>query len=332
MNIEKRSTSTTAAAWARLWARRKPADTPAGSSVAPVCYPGFGDIDIRPRQDGLTLDFPDNAALARSISDAVSEHPRDRVRTFFESILRNRIKPIIDRIGESGLAQLQGDQLRAIETIRFLFARRVAGRYQDYVVRKEIWGSEVPAHVLAMSQGVTSVMHWRGIPLVKSVFDVSLYMMLLWDLMPRTIIEIGSASGGSAAWLADLMVSYGLDCHVYSMDIVKPELLHPGVTFMQGDSNKIEEALPRDLLERLTHPWLFVEDAHVNVAGVLEWIHIFAQAGDYFVIEDTTSDAKEADAARFIAKHQSEYKVDTFYTDFFGYNACSSRDCVWRRF
>ena len=69
-------------------------------------------------------------------------------------------------------------------------------------------------------------------------------MMMLWDLMPQTIIEIGSASGGSAAWLADLMACYGLDCHVYSLDLLKPELVHPKVTFLQGDSNNIEEFAP----------------------------------------------------------------------------------------
>ena len=62
-------------------------------------------------------------------------------------------------------------------------------------------------------------MHWRGTPLLKSLFDVSLYMMMLWDLKPRTIIEIGSASGGSALWMADLMACYGLDCEVYSLDL-----------------------------------------------------------------------------------------------------------------
>ena len=199
-------------------------------------------------------------------------------------------------------------------------------------MRQEMYGSELPWHVLIMSQGVQSVMHWRGVPLFKTVFDTSLYMMMLWDLKPRTIIETGSASGGSAVWMADLMASYGLDCHVYSLDLRKPELSHANVTFLEGDCHKIEEALPRDFLEHLPHPWLFIEDAHKNVVGVLEWIHTFTLPDDYVVVEDINSDAKHAEIAPFMAAHRSAYKVDTYYADFFGYNVSCGSDCIWRRF
>ena len=37
---------------------------------------------------------------------------------------------------------------------------------------------------------------------------MAMYQMLLWELKPKTIIEIGSGTGGSAVWMADLMKSY----------------------------------------------------------------------------------------------------------------------------
>jgi cephalosporin hydroxylase len=336
MKIAKRSIRNLLAAWTRPWATRKETDAqahaPTKEHPAALRHPGFGLIEIRPRDSGSGLQFPDNAALVRGVSDAVAKFPRGRVGTYFENALRNNIKPMIDHLGANGLGQARGDHRRMIETVRFLLARRAAGRYQDYFVRREMCGSELPSHVLIMSQGVESIMHWRGVPLVKTAFDVSLYMMMLWDLKPRTIIETGSASGGSATWMADLMVSYGLDCHVYSVDLRKPELSHTNVTFLEGDCNKIEEALPRNLLEHLPHPWLFVEDAHKNVTGVLEWIHTFTRPDDYVVVEDINSDAKQADIAPFMAAHASEYKVDTYYADFFGYNASCGSDCIWRRF
>ena len=310
----------------RKWLRPRPNKPPALT----FRYRGYGDIDVRPRDGRLSLPFPDDAALIRGIADAADELAGAHVHTFFEIALR-RTKPMVDRLGENGLRHAKGDELRIIETFRFFLARHAIGRYQDYFVRREMSGSELPQHVLVMSQGVPAVMHWRGIPLFKTVFDISLYMMMLWDLKPRTIIETGSANGGSALWLADLMASYGLDCHVYSVDLRKPELSHPNVTFLEGNCERIEDSLPRDLLERMPHPWLFLEDAHVNVAAVLEWIHTFARPGDYLVVEDTTSAVKQAEIVPFIAAHQSEYRVDAYYADFFGYNACSSRDSIWRR-
>jgi cephalosporin hydroxylase len=38
---------------------------------------------------------------------------------------------------------------------------------------------------------------YRGVPMLKNPFDLALYLLLLWRLKPRTVIEIGSKSGGS---------------------------------------------------------------------------------------------------------------------------------------
>jgi hypothetical protein len=42
---------------------------------------------------------------------------------------------------------------------------------------------------------------YRDVPMQKHPMDMALYMRLIWQLKPRTIIEIGSLAGGSAAWL-----------------------------------------------------------------------------------------------------------------------------------
>ena len=38
---------------------------------------------------------------------------------------------------------------------------------------------------------------YRGVPMLKNPFDLALYLLLLRRLKPRTVIEIGSKSGGS---------------------------------------------------------------------------------------------------------------------------------------
>ena len=60
--------------------------------------------------------------------------------------------------------------------------------------------------------------HWKGIRNLKSPWELALYPMLLWELKPRTILEIGAFEGGSALWLADTAKSLGVPCHVYSFD------------------------------------------------------------------------------------------------------------------
>ncbi len=44
---------------------------------------------------------------------------------------------------------------------------------------------------------------WKGILFVKGPTEIALYSMLLYELRPKTIIEIGAFNGGSAIWLAD---------------------------------------------------------------------------------------------------------------------------------
>jgi cephalosporin hydroxylase len=172
-------------------------------------------------------------------------------------------------------------------------------------------------------------MHWKGLPLFKTVFDFSLYNMMLWNLRPKTIIEIGSGTGASAIWLADLMEMFGIDGAVYSVDLNQPGLQHKNISFIQGDCWKIQEVFAEGTLKNAPHPWLLIEDAHVNVSGVLQYFHSYFESGDYMIVED--SDRKRKDIGQFLTYHPDCYKVDTHYTDFFGRNATCSLDSIFIR-
>ena len=41
------------------------------------------------------------------------------------------------------------------------------------------------------------------------------------------------------------------------------------------------------LQQNLQHPWLVIEDAHVNLTGVLGYLEKFTEPGDYICVEDT---------------------------------------------
>jgi cephalosporin hydroxylase len=275
-------------------------------------------------------------ALAAEVEDKIGQR-QNGLPTFFDNFVRGVIAELrlLDpaRPWEETAQRLsgpQGERLRArLALLRRVLAGR-GGRRVDYLERSNAnpgtWPSAIDPDTLTMSQGTAECLHWRGRPLFKTVFDFALVPMMLWDLRPATVIELGSGNGASALWMADLMASFGIDSRVYSLDLEARRLAHERVTFMAGDCNAIAAAFPAEFLNPLAHPWLVVEDAHVNVPGVLAHFHPFLAAGDVLYVEDSLT--KRRDLARFTAEFAGAYKVDTRYTDFFGRNATCAVDSI----
>lgn len=88
----------------------------------------------------------------------------------------------------------------------------------------------------------------------KDAIDCEIYETMLWDIKPRTIIELGTMMGGSTLWLADHVHLFGLACHVIAFDrdfsrVHEKVRQREGVTFLQGDSNEIEKAFTPEMLQ-----------------------------------------------------------------------------------
>jgi cephalosporin hydroxylase len=181
----------------------------------------------------------------------------------------------------------------------------------------------------AMSQGRFDSISWKGMTLFKTAYDLVIYQMLLWELKPKTIIEIGSGSGASAAWMSDLMDTYAGECQILSVDIRPPLVQCRNVTFLAGDCNRVSEALPAGRLRALPHPWVLIEDAHVNVGGVLRYFDDFTLPGDYLLVEDSLT--KQSVLRTFMEERRGYYEVDTHYCDFFGRNVTCCHDSIFRR-
>jgi|CXWL01.1.fsa_nt_gi cephalosporin hydroxylase len=224
------------------------------------------------------------------------------------------------------------DLRQGLHRLQLLVSRRGQGRFVDYQERTGaapggVYGtSDLGYFDMVMSQGVFDCMQWKGMPLFKTVYDFSLYPMMLWALKPRTIIEIGSGTGASAVWLADLASTFEIDSEVYSVDLHAPDLTHDHVRFIQGDCREIRTVFDEDFLRDAPHPWLVIEDAHVNVSGVLSHFHPYVEPGDYVVVEDSAG--KQEDIRRFLEQGPHGYKVDTYFTDFFGRNATCAQDSI----
>ncbi|WP_052752826.1 CmcI family methyltransferase [Kordia zhangzhouensis] len=181
----------------------------------------------------------------------------------------------------------------------------------------------------SMSQGYFDCLQWKDTILFKTVYDLAIYQMLMWELKPKTIIEIGSGTGGSAVWMADLMASYGIESKIISFDIIAPKIRYDNVTFLQGDCNHIDQIMKVAILEKMPKPWLLIEDAHVNVYGVLQHFHPLLQEGDYLIVEDSENKQKEIN--RFLKDTNKSYLVDAQYCDFFGHNMTCSYDSIFRK-
>jgi cephalosporin hydroxylase len=227
---------------------------------------------------------------------------------------------------------LQWDLLR----MRLFLDRWRQGRFVEFS-RREMsavhyhprFGTEFGIDVLLTCQGAPSLMRWRGVPLMKNVFDFAMYPTLLAELRPRTVFEIGSGHGASATWFADSLAFCGGNARVHSVDRCKAGIEHPQVCFYQGDCAEPERLFDLDLLQTEPHPWLVVEDAHHNVAAVLQHFHRFLAPGDYLVVED--SDVKREALRQFLGAHPGSYLVDTHFTDYFGRNATCAADSIFVR-
>ena len=156
-------------------------------------------------------------------------------------------------------------------------------------------GAHMDAWAFPLQQGTHTIertfgLTYKGLFLVKPPFDLASYSRLIWELQPRTIIELGTLQGGSAVWLADQgTVLCKEPPMVYSLDFYtalrSPEAVHPRVKFLEADLLNLE-ASDWAFLKDLPTPWLVIDDAHVNIMNVFRLFDSHMSVGDYYVMED----------------------------------------------
>jgi cephalosporin hydroxylase len=220
-------------------------------------------------------------------------------------------------------------------TRRFVpFASRGVVRFEPWArpyvrLADELRGSDIPWSAMSRSQGGRRPMTWKGRNVFKTVFDFALYPMMIAEIRPRTIIELGSGDGGSAVWLRDTARMLGVSCKILSFDVSPPRLACRGVRFLRADANDVE-TLGAARLRAQLHPWIVLEDCHVNTSGILRFFHDLLEVGDYLVVEDS-AEKIEPEILAFDRAHGRSYRVDTRYTDFFGRNATCAIDCIFAK-
>jgi cephalosporin hydroxylase len=179
---------------------------------------------------------------------------------------------------------------------------------------------------------------WRGIPLGKTCWDISIYQQLIQELRPKTLIELGTGLGGSALFFLDHCRMFGLGTRIITLDVniddVSPEMFKErAIEFIAGDIKDLAELMPAQRLRDLPHPWLIVEDCHNEIELIVSHLQPLMASGDYLVIEDigVSADGSAQIEAALRNVPKGTLMVDTFYTDLFGRNLTCSPDSIFRK-
>jgi cephalosporin hydroxylase len=208
------------------------------------------------------------------------------------------------------------------------------------------WRTAIPPGLhISITQGQIGY-RYRDIVMQKHPVEIALYMQLIWETKPRTIIEVGAQAGGSAVWLADILKNFEIEGQVISVDIrpPSPAYMPANVKFLLGDANDLGSTLTPEFLATLPRPWMVIEDAshqYVTTLAVLRFFDPLLRQGEYIVVEDATVTEMGLDAhfdggparsiAEFLGERESGYEIDTRYCDHYGRNVTGNPNGYLRK-
>lgn len=173
---------------------------------------------------------------------------------------------------------------------------------------------------------------YRGVLAIKCPYDYVLYQMLITEIRPDLVIEIGTNKGGSSLYLADLLELNGLgELHTIDLPGNKEDILlhsHPRIkVFKEGysgyETSKLTSYKKIMVIEDGSHQY---ED----VLATLQIFSPFVTPGSYFIVEDgfltemgmekQFNGGPQKAIYEFLGKN-SNYITDRRWCDFFGPNA-----------
>jgi cephalosporin hydroxylase len=172
---------------------------------------------------------------------------------------------------------------------------------------------------------------YKGIKAIRCPFDYVIYQMIICELKPDLVIEIGTNIGGGALYIADLLDANGKGI-LHTIDII--DLVHPKVKehtkiefFAEGWENYDLELT--DKFETI----LVIEDAshlYKDSIGILNKFNKIVSKDSYFIVEDgiinelgleKNYEGGPLKAIREFIPNHPEYIVDRKWCDMFGKNA-----------
>jgi cephalosporin hydroxylase len=189
---------------------------------------------------------------------------------------------------------------------------------------------EVKISVQSIDEGHHNVTY-RGIKAVRCPFDYLMYQMIICEVKPDLVIEIGTKIGGGALYIADLLdiIGNGIVHTIDIIDLVDPKVKehHRIKLFTDGWANYDIE------ITKKFKKILIIEDAshlYSDTLGALNKFCDIVSKDSYFIIEDgiinelgfeKKYDGGPLRAIREFLPNHPEYIVDRKWCDMFGKNA-----------
>lgn len=132
---------------------------------------------------------------------------------------------------------------------------------------------------------------WMGVKVYKCPLDLWIYQEMLHAVRPDVVIETGTASGGSALYMAHLMDIIGHG-RIISIDIAEDpgRPAHPRIEYIQGSSIDPEiRARVESKLKSGERPLIILDSLHSHdhvLAELRLWAPLVPEGG-HLIVEDT---------------------------------------------
>lgn len=167
-----------------------------------------------------------------------------------------------------------------------------------------------------MSQQTWCNTKWRDVHILKPPTDLWIYQELIVHLKPDLIIETGTAYGGSAYFMRDVMNLNG-GGRIITIDTDHSQLVRkvPGVEYVNGSSVSEETLM---LVRAYIHAYncqrvmVILDSAHddAHVTKELECYAPFVSVGLPLIVEDTNNDPGAKAATDRWFSQQEKFKRD----------------------
>lgn len=173
---------------------------------------------------------------------------------------------------------------------------------------------------------------YKGIRAVRCPFDYVIYQMLIGEVKPDLIIEIGSYDGGGAIYMCDLLKAYGIDGEIHTIDIndnaKKNVEVYPNIKFFGNGAENYDLSLT----ERFKTILVIEDAAHTYECSksAMEKFSDVVSVGSYLIVEDGIINqlGREEEynggplkAIREFLPMHPEFIVDRKWCNMFGKNA-----------